>query len=514
MLLTNASAQVALRALREADGAVDLVQSRISTGLKVASAKDNAAYFLVSMSQRSDNIALRGIRDNLTYAVGAVSTAMAALPSLAKIIDNVADAVVMLETGAAETEITKSIQTQVREAFNIIQETSYNGVNLLEKQNIETFALGYTKDQYGSLAFDTISIQGAGLGIRPPSVSPVATPLPGAIMDFNSTAITGSAGNLNPTLPPNIVGLNIGTNPAGTDQRTFAISFETGDDITREQVIYEEGGNVRGLNISIRNGQLVFGGYNLAGGDPGAPWPYKEVQLSVTANTRYTAQLVLDGNNTNTGTFRAFLDGTVIDEATGVGILYDHPGAIGIGQIAGNAVVNGTVKNDNADPVVGNRFEGRIDKVVAYNRLFSADEFDIITTYLAEDWLPPKSVAYYVGSELRMRDATLIELLDAVSRVGEEGYSTDNALKVLDAAREKMNLAFSQIGSMEKRLLRQQKFLSEVTAAADEGIAALVEADLEEESARNQSFQVRAELARQSLLIANRQPENLLTLFR
>jgi flagellin len=101
-----------------------------------------------------------------------------------------------------------------------------------------------------------------------------------------------------------------------------------------------------------------------------------------------------------------------------------------------------------------------------------------------------------------------------VGKVDLAGFSTDNALKVLDAAREKMNYAFSTIGAMEKRLVRQQEFLTGVTSATDEGIASLVEADLQEESARIQSFQVRADLARQSLLIANRQPETLLSLFR
>ena len=44
-------------------------------------------------------------------------------------------------------------------------------------------------------------------------------------------------------------------------------------------------------------------------------------------------------------------------------------------------------------------------------------------------------------------------------------------------------------------------------------LAALVEADLQEESARVQAYQVQTSLARQSLLIANGRPQNLLRLF-
>ncbi|NRA31419.1 MAG: flagellin, partial [Parvularculaceae bacterium] len=105
MLLTNESAQTALRTLRSAAASLDITQSRISTGLKVAKADDNPAFFLVSTTQRSDIVKLQGARENLTYALGAVQTAQTAQSFIDNAINNIRSAVVSLETGTAEAEL-------------------------------------------------------------------------------------------------------------------------------------------------------------------------------------------------------------------------------------------------------------------------------------------------------------------------------------------------------------------------------------------------------------------------
>nr|WP_305889097.1 flagellin [Parvularcula maris] len=512
-MLTNASAQIALKTLRVANSKLDATQQRISTGLKVQSAKDNAAFFLVSNTQRSDITVQDGIRENLLYALGAVQAAQSAQPSIDQSILNIKNAIVALETGTAEAQLEEVIKNQIEEIKKVIRGTSFNGINLLERENLETLIIGASRDgASGSYDFQTLTLQGAGLGLKTPAVSGTVPPFPGAVMDLNSQVISGTPGQLqvtNPT-PPNTAGVNVGTNGSGgIAQRTFAISFETGADINTTQVIYEEGGNVRGVNISIRNGNLVFGGYNLPNGDPGIQWPYREVTAGIEANTRYTAQLVLDGNSSATGEFRAYVNGELIDTATGVGILFDHPGGIGVGRINGNAVLNGAVINASA----ATQFQGQIDKIVTYNQTFSAAAFDQVNTYLAEGWLPTGGIQYYVGSPERREQATLIELLDSLIPLDQAGFSTTTALEVLDAAQSKANRAFAEIGFIEGRLQRQQDYLFNLSGSMEEGVAALVEADLAEESAKLQSFQVQTQLAQQSLFISNQRPTVLLQLF-
>nr|WP_233061348.1 flagellin [Parvularcula mediterranea] len=510
--MTNASAQVALKTLRTANVNLQTTQDRISTGLKVASADDNPAFFLVSTTQRSDVVVQDGIRENLQVGLGALRTAMAAQPAIDDAILNIKNAIVALENGTAEEELTTIIEQQIDQVREVLKAASYNGLNLLDTREAQTMVIGAERDG-GSYDFQTLELVGAGLGIRPTVASPTVAPFAGSVLDLNSTRDNGTEGTYGGYTVGTVNGVNTGTNGSGgVDERTFGISFETGSDITTQQVIYEEGGNVRGLNISIRNGLLVFGGYNLPTGDPGTEWTYREVQVSIEANTRYTAQLVLDGDAAATGEFRGYLNGEFVDRVGGVGVLFDHPGGIGVGRINGNAVVNGSVVNRITGPT-GNDFQGSVDKVIAYNSIFTTTEFDIINSYLAEDWLPERGIQYYIGSEERQETASLIQLLEAVVPIDQDGFSTSAALEVLDAASKKANRAFSTFGFYEARLERQQDYLFNLSGSMESGIAALVEADLAEESAKLQAFQVQTQLAQQSLLIANQRPQSLLRLF-
>ena len=56
--------------------------------------------------------------------------------------------------------------------------------------------------------------------------------------------------------------------------------------------------------------------------------------------------------------------------------------------------------------------------------------------------------------------------------------------------------------------------MTNLTDSLTTGIGSLVDADMEETSARLQALQVQQQLATQSLSIANQQPQNILSLFR
>ena len=70
------------------------------------------------------------------------------------------------------------------------------------------------------------------------------------------------------------------------------------------------------------------------------------------------------------------------------------------------------------------------------------------------------------------------------------------------------------LGASAGRIQSQGDFVSKLTDAMTSGIGALVDADLEEASARLQALQVQQQLATQSLSIANQGPQNILALFR
>jgi flagellin len=74
--------------------------------------------------------------------------------------------------------------------------------------------------------------------------------------------------------------------------------------------------------------------------------------------------------------------------------------------------------------------------------------------------------------------------------------------------------AAAEFGSSQKRIEIQADFVGKLSDALKSGIGTLVDADMEETSARLQALQVQQQLATQSLSIANQQPQNILALFR
>ena len=72
----------------------------------------------------------------------------------------------------------------------------------------------------------------------------------------------------------------------------------------------------------------------------------------------------------------------------------------------------------------------------------------------------------------------------------------------------------ASLGASASRIDSQNEFVSKLTDALTSGVGAIVDADMEEASARLQALQVQQQLATQSLSIANQAPQNILSLFR
>lgn len=78
-LLTNTAAQTALATLTITNKNLSTVQTRISTGLRVSTAADNAAYWSIATAMRSDNAALSTVEDALGLGTATVDVAYTAI---------------------------------------------------------------------------------------------------------------------------------------------------------------------------------------------------------------------------------------------------------------------------------------------------------------------------------------------------------------------------------------------------------------------------------------------------
>jgi flagellin len=74
--------------------------------------------------------------------------------------------------------------------------------------------------------------------------------------------------------------------------------------------------------------------------------------------------------------------------------------------------------------------------------------------------------------------------------------------------------AAAAFGSVQNRISIQSDFVGQLTNSMKAGIGSLVDADMEETSARLQALQVQQQLGIQALSIANQAPQSILSLFR
>ena len=79
-LLTNTSAMTALQNLSATQKNLNKTQSEISSGLAVANASDNSAYWSIATSMRSDVSALGAVTSALNLGASVLSTATSATP--------------------------------------------------------------------------------------------------------------------------------------------------------------------------------------------------------------------------------------------------------------------------------------------------------------------------------------------------------------------------------------------------------------------------------------------------
>jgi flagellin len=131
-LLTNNAAMTALQTLTQTNKSLETTQTRISTGQRVASAQDNAAYWSIATTMRSDRSALSTVQDALGLGSGVVDTAYATVNSSIKVVTSIKDKLVAASQGGVDkskvqTEITQ-LQGQLK---GMADAASFSGENWL-----------------------------------------------------------------------------------------------------------------------------------------------------------------------------------------------------------------------------------------------------------------------------------------------------------------------------------------------------------------------------------------------
>lgn len=105
-------------------------------------------------------------------------------------------------------------------------------------------------------------------------------------------------------------------------------------------------------------------------------------------------------------------------------------------------------------------------------------------------------------------------LLSSINVDDDNGGNAALALANIETLIQTATEAAASFGSVESRISIQSDFISNLSSSMKAGIGSLVDADMEEASARLQALQVQQQLGTQSLSIANQAPQSILSLFR
>lgn len=129
---TNSSAMNALATLRGVNKSLSETQNRISTGLKVSSGKDNAAYFAISETMKGDSGMTKAVNESLTLTKNSVATARLGAEQFSDLANEFRDKVAFAqENKGGLSEIEADLTRLVADMTAIMGQSTFNGDDLV-----------------------------------------------------------------------------------------------------------------------------------------------------------------------------------------------------------------------------------------------------------------------------------------------------------------------------------------------------------------------------------------------
>ena len=189
---TNASAMTALQALNMTNKRLDATQNAISTGFKVNSASDNAAYWSIATTMRSDNKAMSTVQDALGLGAATIDVASTAMESAIDVTDEIKKKLVAArEPGVDRVKIQSEITELQAQLSSIATSAAFSGENWL---SVDASATGYsaTKSIVSSFNRTGTSVSVGTISINIATVELYDADDQSGIIDQDRTATAGN----------------------------------------------------------------------------------------------------------------------------------------------------------------------------------------------------------------------------------------------------------------------------------------------------------------------------------
>jgi flagellin len=177
---TNVGAMIALQNLNATSSDLAHTQSIISTGLKVASAKDDGAAFAIAQSQRATVSSLDAVKDSLSRATSVVDVASSAGSGVSDLLTQLKEKAL----AASDTSLDTTSRNALKADFNSIRDqitktlsnASFNGINLVDGSKSQITALANATGKNSiTVAGQNLSLNGTIVTLKTDSTFSTAT---------------------------------------------------------------------------------------------------------------------------------------------------------------------------------------------------------------------------------------------------------------------------------------------------------------------------------------------------
>lgn len=163
---TNAGAFAALQNLNKTTSELSTTQSRINTGLRVSSAKDDAATFAIAQTLRSEVAGLNAVSSSLDRAQSSVDVAIAAGEAVSDLLIELKEKSVAAKDSGLDTASRNALNNDFAQLRNqitsIVNNAEFNGTNAVESGGDAITAI--TDDTGSSANVISIAAQDLSLG--------------------------------------------------------------------------------------------------------------------------------------------------------------------------------------------------------------------------------------------------------------------------------------------------------------------------------------------------------------
>jgi flagellin len=486
---TNVAALSAQRYLNR--GQVDLTtaMARLSSGLRINSAKDDAAGMMLAERMSTQIRGLDVAARNANDAIALAQTAEAAMGTVASALQRIRElAVQSANASYSDTDrVTMNTEAQqlIEEVKRVSSYTAFNGVNLLDGSfKNQQFQIGANSGQtltmpsladarVTSLGRSAVSLAGAATSVLGEAAAPGATAAAGSNGIVASTALTFK-------------------NPEGT---SAAITWAGGASAKEIAAAINLKANSLGINATATNSATI-GSFSASGA------------MSLTVNG-----ITLNATLTSTSDLTPLAD-AINGAAAGVTAVFVNPPAkdqLKLTAADGSDIrledfLNGastmTVTGSKSGATVRTLTSGGTDSTIVPGTL------EVESTKGALSWTGGLASAFGTSTSgsASLNTVSTVDLGSMTAAV--------SAIKVMDAALDQISGARGNLGAVQSRL---EMLISNVDVINDNIKAArgrLVDADFAKETAALARVQIMQQAGTAMLAQANALPQQVLQLLK